>query len=208
MSTQSQNGIAAIPASHFPPVDNIKSPTAMSSAPPGPRGPPVFGQAFNLDTSHMHIQFLEWQKQYGDFFMFKVLGKHYLVISHPDILRRMFVTCENASRFNDRPSSFVGNYIIDKTKDIVFRCYDDKQIYMKQTCMCYIENVSLREDWFREKMTIEMESLLKDVTQYRNSSDGSLSSSKSVLDIFDRCTTRVIGLLVSERLKIHFNVKL
>lgn len=160
------------------------------SAPPGPRGPPLIGQAFNLDTDHMHIQFMEWQKRFGDMFMFKVFGKHYLVISHPDILRKMFIECEHAQMFNDRPASFMGKYVIERTKDIVFRNHDEKQTILKREALDYIENRLLEEQWFYGSVYEE----LKDVVKHFDTVQG---SPVDILAVLDSLSTKVIGLLLS-----------
>ncbi|KAL4229568.1 hypothetical protein ACF0H5_012607 [Mactra antiquata] len=128
---------------------------------PGPRGAPLVGQFFNLDTDNLHMQFMEWQKAYGDLFMFKVFGQHYVVISHPDILKEMFVTCEHAHLFNDRPASFISKYVIDRNKDILFRKCDDKQQIIKMAALNYIETELLNgsEKWFYDNVIEEFEEL-------------------------------------------------
>lgn len=160
------------------------------AVPPGPRGPPLIGQAFNLDTDHMHLQFMEWQKRFGDMFMFKVFGKSYLVISDPDILRSMFVTCEHASRFNDRPASFMGKYVIDRTQDIVFRQCDDIQQTLKTFSMNYVENTLMQEKWFYDNVYEECEDIVKTLEQTQG-------SAVDITDILDKFSVKVIGLLVS-----------
>ncbi|WAR06095.1 ARMP4-like protein [Mya arenaria] len=170
----------------------ISKPTdhVTMAAPPGPGGPPIIGQAFNLDTDHLHLQFMEWQKRFGDLFMFKVLGKNFLVISHPDILRRMFVTCEHAKRFNDRPASFMGKYVIDKTKDIVFRKCDDEQQILKNACLEYLEARLLEETWFYTAVCQEARDLVRDLTHLEG-------KNVDVIAVLDRLTVKIMGLLLT-----------
>ena len=166
------------------------SKNCKSSRPPGPRGPPLIGQAFNLDTSHMHHQFMEWQKIHGDFFMFKVLGKHYVVISHPEILRKMFDTGKYSCIFNDRPVSFMGSHVIGDTKDIIFRNFDEKQRQIKQAAWCYVEHTLKAEKWFYESVCEELQNTLqklKSRTEKR----------VNLLEILDLFSSKIIGLLVS-----------
>lgn len=160
------------------------------SEPPGPGGLPLIGQAFNLDTDQMHIQFMEWQKRFGDLFMFKVFGKHYLVVSHPDILRNMFVTCEHANRLNDRPASFMGKYVIERTKDIVFRKYDEQQQTLKMATMKYVENTLMDERWFYESVSDECADVVKALDLLRD-------SNVDIAEILDTFSAKIIGLLVS-----------
>lgn len=177
-----------------PPIvspDIMTSPKAgKSSRPPGPRGPPLIGQAFNLDTSHMHHQFMEWQKVHGDFFMFKVLGKHYVVISHPEILRKMFDTGKYSCTFNDRPASFMGSHVIGDTKDIIFRNYDEKQKQIKSAAWCYMEHTLKSEKWFYECVTDEVQALVMKVKNYK-------IRTVNMLELLDVLSAKVIGLLLS-----------
>lgn len=163
----------------------------IMSEPPGPRGPPVFGQAFNLDTSYMHLKFMEWQKNFGDMFMFKILGKHYLVVSHPDILRRMFVTCEHAKQLNDRPASFMGKYVIRKQQDILFRNLDEKQQYLKLATLDYLEEKLAGVSWFYESVTEEILSVANDIDHIKE-------YDIDIIGIMDRLATKIIGLLVRD----------
>ncbi|XP_060593028.1 cytochrome P450 2D20-like isoform X3 [Ruditapes philippinarum] len=165
----------------------------VMAAPPGPGGPPIIGQAFNLDTDYMHLQFMDWQKRFGDMFMFKVFGKSFLVISDPDILRSMFITCEHANRFNDRPASFMGKYVINRTQDIVFRNCDDIQQTLKIASMNYVENTLMQEKWFYEKCCEECGDIVKTLEQTED------SALVDIVDILDRFSVKVIGLLISGR---------
>lgn len=162
----------------------------IMSEPPGPRGPPVFGQAFNLDTSNMHLKFMEWQKVFGDMFMFKILGKHYLVVSHPDILKKMFVTCEHAKMLNDRPASFMGKYVIHRTKDILFRSLDEKQQYLKLATMDYVDDKLQGVKWFYEGVKEEIVSVINDI-------DHTKDCDIDIIGYMDRLAAKIIGLLVS-----------
>jgi len=157
--------------------------------PPGPGGPPLIGQAFNLDTDRLHVQFMEWQRRYGDLFMFSVFGKHYAVVSHPDILRQMFVTCEHARSFNDRPASFMGKYVIYKTKDIVFRNCDDKQQFLKCACLEYIETTLFENKVFYNDVRLDINDVISELSSHAG-------QEVNPLDILDRLTIRVMGLLV------------
>ncbi|KAH3690318.1 hypothetical protein DPMN_191088 [Dreissena polymorpha] len=134
-------------------------PGTMTS-PPGPRGMPVFGQAFSLDMDHVHLTFMEWQKRFGDLFMFRILGKNCMVVSHPDILRKLFDTCEQAKTFNDRPCGFMSKYVIHNSKDILFRNMDEKQQFLKNAALNYFENQLVEEKWFYSAVTDEIRMLV------------------------------------------------
>lgn len=173
-----------------PPEIMATSKTSKCSRPPGPRGPPLIGQAFNLDTSHMHHQFMEWQKIHGDFFMFKLLGKHYVVISHPDILRKMFDSEKYSCTFNDRPASFMGSHVIGDTKDIIFRNFDEKQRQLKQAAWCYVEHTLKTEKWFYQCVSVELQNVLEKLIAQKD-------RPVNLLETLDLFSAKVIGLLVS-----------
>lgn len=157
---------------------------------PGPCGPPVFGQAFNLDSDHLHLQFLDWKNKFGDIFMFKVMGKHFLVVSHPDILKDMFITCENADKLNDRPRSFMGSHVIGETRDIVFRNWDEEQKVLKQAAKEYIDNTVMKEDWFCECLKSEMSLLVKEI-------ESKGGTPADILNITDTCATKIVCAMLA-----------
>ena len=176
---------------HLPaPTDIMESSKDCKSCrPPGPRGPPLIGQAFNIDTSHMHHKFMEWQKIHGDFFMFKVLGKHYIVISHPEILRKMFDNGEYSCVFNDRPLSFMGSHVIGDTKDIIFRNFDEKQKEIKQVTWCFVEHTIKAEKWFYDCVCKELQNVIHKL----QSRTENLVNLIEIMDVF---SAKIIGLLV------------
>ncbi|XP_045207378.2 cytochrome P450 2D20-like [Mercenaria mercenaria] len=93
--------------------------------PPGPRGLPFVGQGFHLSINSAHLQFSKWSKEYGDVFMFSVFGKNVCVLNSPDTIWSAFYEKQLSDYTSDRPGSFIGQYIADSYKDILFRRYDD-----------------------------------------------------------------------------------
>ena len=171
-------------------VDYTGSCPFKMSLPPGPRGMPLIGQAFSIDKDRLHLQFMEWQKIYGDMFMFVMLGKHYLVINHPDIMRKMFTTCPHAQTFNDRPAGFMGSHVIGKTRDIVFRSFDDQQRALKMATRDYVERTLNEETWFYKTVETEMGNVIKRLQMEK-------SHPVKIMDILDRSASKIIALLVS-----------
>ncbi|XP_052240156.1 cytochrome P450 1A2-like isoform X2 [Dreissena polymorpha] len=160
------------------------------TSPPGPRGLPVFGQAFNLDKDHMHLTFMEWQKRYGDLFMFKIMGQDFLVVSHPDILRKLFDTCEHAKAFNDRARGFMSKYVIHNSKDILFRNMDEKQQYLKTKALDYFENQLVEEKWFYSAVAEEMRSLVSEM-------ECLVDKEVDIVRIMDTMVIKIMGLLLT-----------
>ncbi|XP_052259524.1 cytochrome P450 2D27-like isoform X2 [Dreissena polymorpha] len=160
------------------------------TSPPGPRGVPVFGQAFNLDMDHMHLTFMEWQKRFGDMFMFKILGKHFMVVSHPDILRKLFATCEHANAFNDRAHSFMNKYVIHNSKDILFRNMDDKQQFLKNAATNFFENQLVEEKWFYSAVTDEIRLLVSEI-------ECLIDREVDIIGIMDKLVIKIMGLVLT-----------
>lgn len=99
--------------------------TKRGQFPPGPGGLPWFGQAFRMSVNSAYIKFTHWAGQYGDVFMFNMFGRKVVVLSDPDVIRRTFADTGVGSKTSDRPPSFIGHFIADSYKDILFRVYDD-----------------------------------------------------------------------------------
>ncbi|XP_052803498.1 vitamin D(3) 25-hydroxylase-like [Mya arenaria] len=95
------------------------------TCPPGPSGIPFFGQAFSLSVNSAHLQFSEWARQFGDIFMFSMFGTKVVVLNSPDLIKKAFAGKELALKLSDRPPSFIGHYVANGYKDILFRRYDE-----------------------------------------------------------------------------------
>lgn len=91
--------------------------------PPGPSGLPIIGLGFQLDINSAHLQFTKWCKQYGDIFRFDIYGTNVVIFNSPESIRKVF--CEFSELTSDRPGSFIGQYLAQSYKDILFRRYDD-----------------------------------------------------------------------------------
>ena len=99
--------------------------TKGGNMPPGPSGLPWFGQAFRMSINSAFLKFTQWSTDYGDVFMFSIFGRKVVVLNDPDIIRKTFSGSELGNKTSDRPPSFIGNFIGDSYKDILFRVYDD-----------------------------------------------------------------------------------
>ncbi|KAJ3814347.1 cytochrome P450 [Lentinula lateritia] len=80
------------------------------SLPPGPKGWPLIGNAFDMPKSHSWRTFAQWGKKWGRIFTFllgpimsvKVLGTPFIIISNPDIADEMLG--KTGSLYADRPT--------------------------------------------------------------------------------------------------------
>ncbi|WAR04905.1 CP2D6-like protein [Mya arenaria] len=101
----------------------VKSKGARS--PPGPRGLPYFGKAFSFPVDSAYLQFSEWARKFGDIFMFSMFGTKVVVLNSPDLIKKAFAGKELALKLSDRPPSFIGHFVGNGYKDILFRRYDE-----------------------------------------------------------------------------------
>jgi cytochrome P450 len=64
---------------------------------PGPRGVPVFGNAFQLDPPRAHQQLDQWSREYGPFFKLTIAQRRLLVVADHEMV---------AGVLRDRPDGF------------------------------------------------------------------------------------------------------
>src|SRR5262245_66391049 len=66
---------------------------------PGPRGLPLVGNYFQIDTATLHLTAERWSREYGEYFRFR-LGPHpVLALANPETI---------AAALRDRPDGFQG----------------------------------------------------------------------------------------------------
>ncbi|MFN2646099.1 MAG: cytochrome P450 [Burkholderiales bacterium] len=56
---------------------------------PGPVAVPLFGNAFGLDATRLHLVAEDWQRRYGDFFQMRIGPRRFLVIAEPEAIARV-----------------------------------------------------------------------------------------------------------------------
>src|SRR5262245_8136880 len=64
---------------------------------PGPRGLPLVGNYFQIETSTLHLTAEKWSREYGDFFRFRIGRRPVLVLANPETI---------AATLRDRPDGF------------------------------------------------------------------------------------------------------
>ena len=60
--------------------------------PPGPRGWPVIGNAFQLDPDNPQTTLTEWAGQYGDVYTINLHGRSVVVANGMDAIHELLVT--------------------------------------------------------------------------------------------------------------------
>jgi cytochrome P450 len=79
---------------------------------PGPKGVPVFGNAFQIQPDRFHQQLDAWADQYGDTFRFSIASRKFIAIRNPEVI---------ASVLRQRPAAFrKGNRLVQVTRDLGF----------------------------------------------------------------------------------------
>ena len=72
--------------------------------PPGPKGLPYIGNAFQLDSMRPHLTLEEWTKMYGNVYTIKLWGTKIVVINGEEAMYDVYV--KRSKEFAGRPNSF------------------------------------------------------------------------------------------------------
>ncbi len=64
---------------------------------PGPPGLPFVGNLLQIEAERLHLQLEGWQRQYGDFFRFRIAQREFLVVAQPEAVSAIL---------RDRPEGF------------------------------------------------------------------------------------------------------
>ena len=167
-----------------------KSKKGQVRPPPGPFNIPIIGQGFRFCISQANTRFTEWTKDYGDIFMFKIFGRNVVVLNHPDLIRRAFVSKEYSQFFSDRPASFVGRYVGDGYKDILFRRYDDTCHKMKTATLKIMHEVGEGSETYQA-------SAMDEIKQYVADISASPDQNVDIIKPLELSLCKMIGILVS-----------
>lgn len=156
--------------------------------PPGPSGLPIVGQAFNLSINSAHLHFTKWGKEHGDIFMFSIFGKRVVVLNTPDVIRKTFCEKELCEYTSDRPESFIGQFIANSYKDILFRRYDDVCQKLKTATLKAM--ISFRNgDVYETLQRAEINEYVRRITNH-NGND------VNIIEPIETSLCKLIGILV------------
>lgn len=146
----------------------VRSKVKDQRPPPGPRGLPLVGQGFNLSINSAHLQFTKWSKEYGDVFMFNVFGSNVCVLNSPDLIWKAFYEKQLSDLTSDRPSSFIGQYIGNSYKDILFRRYDDLCKKLKSVTIKAMYSIGSGSDVYIMQQQAEINEYIRKITREEN----------------------------------------
>lgn len=161
-----------------------------NKSPPGPCGLPFFGTSLSIDTKNIHLEFDNWNGEYGDIFVTKLMGKNVCVISNPNLIRKAFESEEFSPFMSDRSPNFMGTYVAYGYKDVLLRQYDDTLIQMKKIMVDAINHYGFNNPHYVENVNIELKDV---VSQFRNTN----SEPMDPLDILMPSFCNLIAMFVS-----------
>ncbi|CAH1779238.1 unnamed protein product [Owenia fusiformis] len=85
---------------------------------PGPKGVPIFGNAFELSSQTPYVQLHKWSKKYGGVFKIQIFNEEIVVLNENDAVREALLSED----FAGRPYSWRTNFSTPGGyKDIAFR---------------------------------------------------------------------------------------
>ncbi|KAF9456359.1 cytochrome P450 [Collybia nuda] len=78
--------------------------------PPGPPTKPLIGNLDIFPTGHIHLQFLQWAKIYGDVFSLKLMNKTMIILNNPTLVKEIIDKRSLSS--SNRPKSIILDKLI------------------------------------------------------------------------------------------------
>lgn len=69
---------------------------------PGPKARPIVGNALQLDVTRLHQCLEDWARAYGPMFHFRVVGKHYVGVSDPELVEAVLRARPETYRRDER----------------------------------------------------------------------------------------------------------
>ena len=164
--------------------------------PPGPRGWPLVGQGLSLPLNKAYLSFTDWNKTHGDIASFSFFGRRVVILSNPDVIRRAFQGAEYEVQMSDRPQSFIGQYVANMNKDILFRQYDSTCQKLKSFTVKALHDVIVENDTYYDN-------LQKVIDLYVNSLQDKSGHDQDIIAPLNLSLCRLIGCLVSYALDIY-----
>lgn len=151
-------------------INKTTNRTKKKRVPPGPSGWPLVGQGLTLSLNKAYLKFTEWNKTFGDIASFSFFGRRVVILSNPEVIRRAFHGAEYGVMMSDRPQSFIGQYVADMNKDILFRQYDSTCQKLKSTTVRAMHDVITGSDIYYGNLRKEIQNYVK-CLQSRSDSD-------------------------------------
>lgn len=71
--------------------------------PPGPKRPPIAGNAFDINFKEPYLTYTEWGKIYGDLVYSRIFGQDFLIVNSENTAR--LLADQRSSIYSDRPHS-------------------------------------------------------------------------------------------------------
>lgn len=79
---------------------------------PGPKGLPIIGHTFEINSKNMHDKCYEYAHQFGDIFQVNLMNQKIIMINSESLIR-LAATADGCKQYlNDKPATFFGDKLM------------------------------------------------------------------------------------------------
>ncbi|THU89650.1 cytochrome P450 [Dendrothele bispora CBS 962.96] len=103
------NGVIILLVTFIVTLRYVSSRNKSTRLPPGPRGLPILGNVFQLDTERPWVTYGKWKKRYGPLVYLNMAGQPILVLNSQKAVQDLLD--HRPTKYSDRPSWIVANEI-------------------------------------------------------------------------------------------------
>ncbi|KAJ6561796.1 cytochrome P450 [Mycena capillaripes] len=105
-------------------VYGSRSRSTTSPLPPGPRGLPWIGNAFQMPRRKQWMHFNHWALVYGNIYHLRVFSAHYIVLNTAKAASDLLD--KRSAIYSDRPTFVMGGELVGRDVSVVFSHYGER----------------------------------------------------------------------------------
>jgi len=177
----------------------LKVKCKAAGLPPGPRGWPLVGVAFQVDGKHPQHTFTDWCNQFGGICTAWFFQEPVIMISTPEYIQEALVT--KSKEFGNRAPMFKWNYFLQGNTDIILANFSKEWSIRKKIAT---NTMKMYGDGLRKLEVITVDTV-NDLNKYMLSTGEPFDPKEELV----YAATTIIGSLVinSANLKIKSSIQ-